>query len=86
MRLLVTGGAGYIGSAVSSPLAKEEQEVAVLDNNLSKSYREAGPEGDVFMQRDLLGAGLEGVFLSWPSPWSACRSSTRPSLGSPKCR
>lgn len=44
MRLLVTGGAGYIGSVVASLLVEEGHEVVVLDN-LSKGHREAFPDG-----------------------------------------
>jgi UDP-glucose 4-epimerase len=32
LRLLVTGGAGYIGSVVASLLVEEGHEVMVLDN------------------------------------------------------
>jgi nucleoside-diphosphate-sugar epimerase len=32
MRLLVTGGAGYVGSVVASQLLEEGHEVVVLDN------------------------------------------------------
>ena len=40
MRVLVTGGAGYIGSVMTSMLLKENHEALVLDN-LSKGHREA---------------------------------------------
>jgi UDP-glucose 4-epimerase len=40
MKLLVTGGAGYIGSIVSRDLLREGHEVTVLDN-LERGHREA---------------------------------------------
>ena len=40
MKLLVTGGAGYIGSVVARQLLAEGHEVAVLDD-LSRGHRHA---------------------------------------------
>ncbi len=42
MRVLVTGGAGYIGSVVVAQLVKAGHEVIVFDN-LSKGHRDAVP-------------------------------------------
>ncbi|MGH3326198.1 MAG: UDP-glucose 4-epimerase GalE [Streptomycetales bacterium] len=53
MRLLVTGGAGYIGSVVSALLLESGHEVTVVDN-LSTGYRDAVPEGARFVEADLL--------------------------------
>ena len=55
MRLLVTGGAGYIGSVVAKQLLDAGHEVAVLDN-LSRGYAAAIPEGAVHHHVDLLDA------------------------------
>ncbi len=55
MKLLVTGGAGYIGSVVALQLLKAGHEVTVLDN-LSKGHEEAVPEGAEFVRADLLDA------------------------------
>lgn len=55
MRLLVTGGAGYIGSVVASQLVEEGHEVMVLDN-LSKGHSRAVPEHASFVRGDLLDA------------------------------
>jgi UDP-glucose 4-epimerase len=44
MRVLVTGGAGYIGSVVTEQLIGDGHEVVVYDN-LSKGHREAVVEG-----------------------------------------
>jgi UDP-glucose 4-epimerase len=55
MRLLVTGGAGYIGSIVARQLLNRGDEVTVLDS-LYRGHREAIPEGAAFEQVDLLDA------------------------------
>ena len=55
MRVLVTGGAGYIGSVVSEQLVKDGHEVVVYDN-LSKGHRDAVVEGARFVEGDLLDA------------------------------
>jgi len=55
MRVLVTGGAGYIGSVVSEQLVNDGHEVVIYDN-LSKGHREAVVEGARFVQGDLLEA------------------------------
>ncbi len=52
MRVLVTGGAGFIGSAVTHMLLTEQHEVTVLDN-LSKGFRSLVPEGARFIEGDL---------------------------------
>ena len=52
MRVLVTGGAGFIGSAVSRVLLEEHHDVTVLDN-LSKGFRELVPAGARFIEGDL---------------------------------
>ena len=67
MRLLVTGGAGYIGSAVASLLADSGHEVVVLDD-LSTGYADAVPAAATFVRgtvRDdalaVLSAGADAV-------------------------
>ncbi|HUR77877.1 MAG TPA: UDP-glucose 4-epimerase GalE [Acidimicrobiales bacterium] len=55
MRLLVTGGAGYIGSVVSAHLRAAGHQVVVLDN-LSKGHRDAVPAGEALEVVDLLDA------------------------------
>lgn len=47
MRVLVVGGAGYIGSVVSARLLASGHEVIVLDD-LSTGHRDAVPEGAEF--------------------------------------
>ena len=68
MRLLVTGGAGYIGSIVAQQLLERGDEVTVLDS-LYRGHRAAVPAGADFVQADLLDAdavngavsGFDGV-------------------------
>ena len=52
MKVLVTGGAGFIGSWVTRTLLAENHEVTVVDN-LSKGFRELVPEGVRFIEGDL---------------------------------
>lgn len=52
MRLLVTGGAGYIGSVVSAQLLEAGHEVVVLDN-LSTGHRDAVPSAAAFVHASL---------------------------------
>jgi UDP-glucose 4-epimerase len=53
MRLLVTGGAGYIGSIVAQQLVARGDDVTVLDS-LFRGHREAVPAGAGFVEADLL--------------------------------
>lgn len=53
MRLLVTGGAGYIGSIVARHLIGGGHDVVVLDN-LGRGHRQAIPPEAEFTQCDLL--------------------------------
>ena len=52
MRILVLGGAGYIGSHTALELVKAGNEVIVADN-LVTGYRKAIPEGAKFYEGDL---------------------------------
>jgi len=68
MRLLVTGGAGYIGSVVAAQLVAAGHEVTVLDD-LSTGHADAVPPGARFVRGDLrtdaaaaLAGGVEAVF------------------------
>jgi len=60
MRILVTGGAGFIGSHVADHLLGRGHEVAVVDN-LSTGKRENVPEGVRFHEADVR-SGLGEVF------------------------
>ena len=56
MKLLVTGGAGYLGSVVANHLLERGHEVVVLDS-LYRGHRDAVPDAARFVQADLLDAG-----------------------------
>jgi UDP-glucose 4-epimerase len=69
MKLLVTGGAGYLGSVVAGHLLEAGHEVVVLDS-LYRGHRGAVPEGarlvevdllDEAATRDALAEGFDGV-------------------------
>src|SRR4051794_29333367 len=69
MKLLVTGGAGYIGSGVAARPAGAGPEVTVLDS-LARGHRSAVPDGCELIEIDLLdaeavtsalAAGFDGV-------------------------
>lgn len=57
MRLLVTGGAGYIGSVTTAVLLEAGHDVTVLDD-LSTGHRDAVPAGAGFVEGDVADAGL----------------------------
>lgn len=64
MNILVTGGAGYIGSATAAKLIEEGHKVTVLDS-LVTGHIEAVPAGAVFVQADLSDQlAMEQVFSS----------------------
>src|SRR5688572_72294 len=64
MNVLVTGGAGYIGSAAAEALLAAGHTVTVLDN-LSSGHRAAVPAGARFAQGDLGDrAGLDALLGS----------------------
>ena len=52
MRVLVAGGAGYIGSVTAWMLIEQGHEVVVYDN-LSRGHRSAVPQKAIFIQAEL---------------------------------
>ena len=50
--VLVTGGAGYVGSVCCAELLRGEHSVTIVDD-LSTGYREAVPAGAAFFQIDI---------------------------------
>jgi UDP-glucose 4-epimerase len=67
MKLLVTGGAGYVGSVCAAHLRESGHDVVVLDD-LSTGHRDAVPDGCRFVGGDvaevagtLLAEGFDGV-------------------------
>jgi len=63
VRVLVTGGVGYIGSVVASQLVEAGHETVVLDD-LSKGHKEAVPEGARLVQGNLMDPGFAREALS----------------------
>ena len=86
MKLLVTGGAGYIGSVVTRLLLDAGHRVVVLDD-LCTGYAEAVPEGAELVQARIheagqvltREAGFDGV-LHFAGLIAAGESMTRPEL------
>ena len=67
MRVLVTGGAGYLGSVCAAHLVEAGHDVVVLDD-LSTGHRDAVPQGCRFVEGDvadaaapILAEGVDGV-------------------------
>jgi UDP-glucose 4-epimerase len=67
VKLLVTGGAGYVGSVCAVHLAEAGHDVVVLDD-LSTGHRDAVPDGARFVEANLaqaadevLAEGFDGV-------------------------
>ena len=58
MKVLVTGGAGYIGSVVAAQLIEADHEVTVLDD-LSTGHADAVPPGAHFVKGSLRGNAAE---------------------------
>ncbi len=62
MKVLVTGGAGYVGSTATAELIQAGHDVVVFDN-LSQGHRAAVPAKAVFVPGDLANLGqVEQVF------------------------
>jgi len=62
MRVLVTGGAGYIGSVVAAQLLDAGHDVVVVDN-LSTGHRDAVPARAEFVHADIADVGTD--LRSW---------------------
>jgi UDP-glucose 4-epimerase len=66
LNILVTGGAGYIGSITVEQLIKEGETVVVFDN-LYQGHRDAVHPDATFIQGDLANkADIEAVFEAYP--------------------
>ena len=64
MKILVTGGAGYIGGTVAGLLAAKDHKAIVLDN-LSHGRRDLLPKGVEFVQGELADRELlESLFIA----------------------
>lgn len=56
MKLLITGGAGYVGSVVAAQLLSEGHDVVVFDN-LIKGHRNSVPTKAAFIEGDITSQG-----------------------------
>jgi len=65
VRILVTGGAGFIGSTVADRFIALGHEVAVLDD-LSTGFREFVPQAARFVKADVTDAqAVDRFFAEW---------------------
>lgn len=63
MRILITGGAGFIGSHVVDAFLEAGHQVGVVDD-LSAGHRERVPAGVTFHQSDILDPDLASIFAA----------------------
>jgi nucleoside-diphosphate-sugar epimerase len=84
MKVLVTGGAGYIGSVVTEELLKDGHEVVVYDS-LYKGHREAvvsrliSPMLEHYVP--LFRLTKSKLWFTWPRiPWSENPVKTQPGI------
>jgi len=64
MKILVTGGAGYIGGTVAGALLEKGHQPVIYDN-LSHGRRDLLPSGVEFVEGDLAdGSAIEEIFIS----------------------
>lgn len=68
-RVLVTGGAGYIGSVVAAQMLERGYEVVILDN-LSHGHRAAAPQDARFVSGDVADRAALDALMS-DSPYDA---------------
>jgi UDP-glucose 4-epimerase len=85
VKLLVTGGAGYVGSVCTAPLLEAGHDVPVLDD-LSTGHKDAVPDGARLVEADLaeaadevLADGFDGV-LHFAAKSLVAESVQRPEL------
>src|SRR3989338_5508563 len=60
MNILITGGAGFIGSHIADLFIKNSHNVAIIDNLLNGKRRNINQEAQ-FIQKDILG-NLDEIF------------------------
>ena len=70
MRMIVTGGAGFIGSHVAETLLNAGHEVLILDN-FSTGKKTNLPEGISFLEVDICRDDLNKIFLDF-KPEAVC--------------
>lgn len=62
MKVLVTGGAGFIGSHIVDLLLQSDMQVTILDNLSTGSFSNINP-GAVFLKKDIRDEDLEKLLL-----------------------
>jgi UDP-glucose 4-epimerase len=80
MKILVTGGAGYIGSIVVEELVAKGESVVVFDD-LSQGHREAVHPDAQFVQGDLADRGQIDAVLSQHRPDAVMHFASRTLVG-----
>jgi UDP-glucose-4-epimerase GalE len=80
MRVLVTGGAGYVGSVSVEALVAAGHDVVVLDD-LSKGHREAVAPGARLVEGSYANAGLLGALLAETSVDAVLHCAARSLVG-----
>lgn len=85
MRILVTGGAGFIGSAIARKLIALDHEVAIVDDLSAGSPRSVPDRADFFV-RDVRSDAMNNIFATF-EPWAvvhqAALASVRESVDRP---
>ncbi|HEY2166452.1 MAG TPA: UDP-glucose 4-epimerase GalE [Jatrophihabitantaceae bacterium] len=80
MRVLVTGGAGYIGSVVAARLLADGHAVTVLDD-LSTGHRDAVPDGAGFVPGSVQDTDAVGAVLEQLQPEAVLHFAARSIVG-----
>jgi len=79
MKILVTGGAGFIGSHIVDALLREGHAVAVLDD-LSSGSRDNLPAGVPLHVADIVDAGAVGRVFAIEKPAAVCHQAAQMSV------
>lgn len=79
MKVMLTGGAGFIGSHIAHLFVSEGVELAVIDN-LSTGRRENIPEGVIFFKEDITASNLSDIFKQF-SPDVVVHNAAQVSVG-----
>ena len=78
MQIMITGGAGFIGSHIADLLIEDGHTVVVVDN-LSTGRRENLPPAAAFVELDITDPALEALFQQKPFD-AVCHQAAQPSV------